>query len=1849
MRLLIVLALVLALVVADNTHKIELLGIEPNSGPLSGNTRVLVRATDLGLVESKYPDPKCKFGRNDKVVEASFVRCTPEPLKVWEMEPPVSARTDTCLQCENAPPGFKAEIVPFTISLTGDFSDVINSVGYRYYKDPKVYSIYPRYGIKDGGTKVDVWGENFLNFEDFTRCGFGSVTVPAVYIDSNHMQCTSPSSDLVEKGIPFVVTLNGQQNTKDRIDYWYYSQPSIQSISPTRGPDDGGNEIIVNGNNFDPFRLYEINNHNDTFCKFDGLKLMPATVHESTKISCTAPPSFERRQSKVEVTLNNQQFTNNGEIYSYYKPPYVFDIEPRQGPTEGGTNITLFGSNFKEGVPFKCKFGDHISQGQYISSNKVSCISPPNGRSEFIPLSVAFDQDEWSSGQTKFLYYKEPTLSRIEPTCGPEAGYTQLTVYGQNFINLGIGNAHCVFNRTIHTNATVMEHDIIKCDTPSAPEIPKGAPREPQFYYVEVTLDGTLNGGPPQRFNYYREPEIQSIDPILGPLQGGTQMKIKGHGFDRNACNMTVRFGNTYARPTSITPNEITVKSPPVRGSHAAVVGVGPNGQQFTQSKSQGKDNSEHAFHYYDNPIIYDFDPEEGLSNGGTEVKIRGHGFQPTKYENGTYIDSPVYVRMLDAKSGRPLGPSTKADFVENDLIRWKAPPAPPGTEGIISLSLNDHQFYELYQKNKGFSFKYMSSPFVTHINPEFGEIRRSNDMTIDVHGNSFDCPNNNCNDVTCKFGTDPNSIVIKGYRQSSNLIKCPIPDYPQPDVLDVEVSMNGKDYSNNKVHFGFYDPFVLRVEPRLVSKSGTTKVEISGFGFVDSTNAGGLKVLYDNDRGSYYCNKNRNKCVVDAGFVDKNKIVASTLPFNMFIDGNGNRVRDTDPVNVEVSVFNDKFTNNKIKIHYYEDPEFKDVIPDTAPAGTQTPLMIETDFKLNQNNEEIFMENADFECRFRSLNLKEERKTHGHPIAYPYKSGAPPNNIQCSTPVWPLGGRTYEDVKVDITANGVDYFGNFDFTFTDENDNFNRYSRGGPAIHLLGRGFDPKKDTIGKLNVNTQEILEQRRSQGFLGNNLMKSKDLSSATEILTQTFEKNSDKKRVYETLSMNSQKISHPQNNYEGSVYWELDSKEDVFSNMPPELAKYTNTISFAESFFYKQPEVKNIHPHGGPIEGGTEIVVEGADFQYNPDKGVIPHCQIGDKIVKARYESSVRIICPAPPGDSIDKKYPIKVALNNEDFMDTGKFFHYYKNSKIKSINPTSGPSSGGTTIKMEGEQFSDLSDPNEFVCKFTPLNKDVPPKTVSAKYLDQSTVLCPSPGGFGNVDVVNLDVSFNGVDYTNSNQQFRYYKIITADPRSGPSEGSNDNIKIRGQGFKDDGKIKCKLDNQEYQPSKISWDEIHCPMLPSQHGKDYFGNVPFAVNVNGEDYHSFSGGFQYFKQPTVSSIYPTQGPNVGHGKIHFYGDNFRDDFPLSEAYCKVGESYGKATVLDSKNMECKLDELSLSEDSKPLPAQISLNNASWTPVNKYTYYTPYGIKSLTPNSGPIAGGTDITVSGSGFKGASNPKCRFGVPGSYAKTSGKVISDTKMVCQSPGGYEVPKQASLPFSVPFSVAMNGEEYEPWTTSAHRFRFYDDPTITSCTPNESEVGQINEVFLYSDKEQEFIQPIPVAGSKYSDYGIHCKFGKYGETPGIIVDANTVKCNTPNIHKKPEDLDREVVTVSVAQNGQNYNEYNSECDYVFTGTGSGTSFWPWIIGLLLLFILLIAALLCCATIIGRRKRHYGRKTAGLERDRDAPHIVNKRPRGVPSGPMEYDFFSNNESLNRDHRSQYGSTSNYGTRTNRGY
>ena len=179
----------------------------PRDGPITGDTRVVVRGDGLEDLVDVFPNPKCRFGSNNNIVPGEWIRCSKRPPTFYESEHE-QTRNFTCILCEDSPPNPKAEIVTFSVSLTGAFNDVYSSLPYRYYDPPQVFNIYPRYGPKDGDTVVQVWGKNFLDLGDDFRCNFGTRSTKAYFVSTSFLFCRSAFSEVVNKAEPFSVSLN---------------------------------------------------------------------------------------------------------------------------------------------------------------------------------------------------------------------------------------------------------------------------------------------------------------------------------------------------------------------------------------------------------------------------------------------------------------------------------------------------------------------------------------------------------------------------------------------------------------------------------------------------------------------------------------------------------------------------------------------------------------------------------------------------------------------------------------------------------------------------------------------------------------------------------------------------------------------------------------------------------------------------------------------------------------------------------------------------------------------------------------------------------------------------------------------------------------------------------------------------------------------------------------------------------------------------------------------------------------------------------------------------------------------------------------------------------------------------------------------------------------------------------------------------------------------------------------------------------------------------------------------------------------------------------------------------------
>jgi len=175
-----------------------------------------------------------------------------------------------------------------------------------------------------------------------------------------------------------------------------------------------------------------------------------------------------------------------------------------------------------------------------------------------------------------------------------------VTIFGKNFIDMGFGKVKCIFNDTIYMNATILEQDIIKCDSPPLPPNFGFSDSAAPFYYIGITLNGKEITNTTIKFVYYIDPQIKSVTPNKGPLRGCTVSQLFGKGFNQEGvCNVTVRYGAMQQKILNYTDTEMNITSPQAKIPDSVVVSIALNGQQFIYDKTLHYRDVENTFTYY--------------------------------------------------------------------------------------------------------------------------------------------------------------------------------------------------------------------------------------------------------------------------------------------------------------------------------------------------------------------------------------------------------------------------------------------------------------------------------------------------------------------------------------------------------------------------------------------------------------------------------------------------------------------------------------------------------------------------------------------------------------------------------------------------------------------------------------------------------------------------------------------------------------------------------------------------------------------------------------------------------------------------------------------------------------------------------------------------------------------------------------------------------------------------------------------------------------------------------------------------------------------------------------------------
>ncbi|XP_022914955.1 plexin-B isoform X2 [Onthophagus taurus] len=236
------------------------------------------------------------------------------------------------------------------------------------------------------------------------------------------------------------------------------------------------------------------------------------------------------RNSKYECTWcgNTCSYRESCQYipHSECPKPRIDMIKPLSGPIEGGTLVTIEGSNLglkREDVKGKIRIGNVPCElVNYEVSVKIQCITGPSGTEQTASIIVG-NEAGITESSVKFSY-KDIRLRGVYPTMGPQSGGTLLAITGQ-YLNIGSDITAYLDGHLCQVNITQASSSRLTCITSKAA-------KPVNIGKLTLSIDGanrTLEGNP---FNYTSDPTIMEIKPLKSFASGGRMIFVHGSNFD---------------------------------------------------------------------------------------------------------------------------------------------------------------------------------------------------------------------------------------------------------------------------------------------------------------------------------------------------------------------------------------------------------------------------------------------------------------------------------------------------------------------------------------------------------------------------------------------------------------------------------------------------------------------------------------------------------------------------------------------------------------------------------------------------------------------------------------------------------------------------------------------------------------------------------------------------------------------------------------------------------------------------------------------------------------------------------------------------------------------------------------------------------------------------------------------------------------------------------------------------------------------------------------------------------------------------------------------------------------------
>lgn len=225
-------------------------------------------------------------------------------------------------------------------------------------------------------------------------------------------------------------------------------------------------------------------------------------------------------------------------------------------------------------------------------------------------------------------------------------------------------------------------------------------------------------------------------------------------------------------------------------------------------------------------------------------------------------------------------------------------------------------------------------------------------------------------------------------------------------------------------------------------------------------------------------------------------------------------------------------------------------------------------------------------------------------------------------------------------------------------------------------------------------------------------------------------------------------------------------------------------------------------------------------------------------------------------------------------------------------------------------------------------------------------------------------------------------ISSVGPSAGPTSGGT-TVTLIGAGFTHSASVAF---GGAVSPTVTYVSSTELQATTPAHAS---GTVTVAVTENPHNRSAtLTGGFTFGDSLSVSGISPSQGSTSGGTVVTVKGTGFQ-----TGATVAFGRVQSNTVTVTSSG---QIDVMSPPESSGTVAITVTdPNSQSASLPSAFTYTSGTSVTSISPNSGPVIGGTTTTILGRGFQSGSNVSF-----GGVAAASVTFVSSTEIQAVTPG---------------------------------------------------------------------------------------------------------------------------------------------------------------------------------------------------------------------------------------------------------